>query len=415
MRQSQLFHKTLRDAPKDADNISTVLLTRGGFIYKLMAGSYIFQYLGWRVHQKIEAVIRKEMNGIGGQEIAMPALQPKELWQKSGRWSKLAGDMYQFKDPSEREVGLAMTHEEPMIDLLSQQPLSYQDFPIAVYQFQVKFRYEPRAKSGLLRLREFIMKDLYSNHASEQDLNDYYEIVKAAYGRIFAKLEIPAVPTLASGGIFTPDFSHEFQSVSEIGEDTVYVCPENDYAVNKEVVEKAGLICPNHQTELVEHRAVEVGNIFKLGTTFSKEMNVQFTDADGQLKPFWSGCYGIGIARSMGVIVEQHHDEQGIIWPKAVAPFAIHLLDLTKTDEEKRAADELYQQLTGQGAEVLYDDRSVTPGTKFSDADLIGIPTRVIISAKTLEKQSVEVKERAAQQSQLVSLTDFVSSVTVDK
>lgn len=411
MRQSQLYPRTLREAPKDADSASAALLVKGGFIHKLMAGSFTFQPLGWRVMKKIEQIIREEMNAIGGQEIFMPALTPKEVWEKSGRWTKLQGDMYQFKDPSEREVGLAMTHEEIMVDLLGQQPISYTDFPLALYQFQTKFRYEPRAKSGVLRAREFIMKDLYSHHANEADLNEYYEKVKAAYMKIFARAEVPAVVTLASGGIFTPDFSHEFQSVCSVGEDTVYVCPEQDYAVNKEVIERTGDRCPTHNALLKPERAVELGNIFKLGITYSRDMNVLFSDTDGQQKPFWSASYGIGLGRLMGVIVEQHHDEQGIIWSKSVAPYAVHLLDLTKTEEEKALAAKLYQQLLDQKIEVLFDDRPIAPGAKFADADLLGIPYRVVISPKTLAQGEVEVKERFSGKIEMVKTSSLVKLV----
>lgn len=411
MRQSQLFPKTLKETPQDADNVSTAYLVRGGFIHKLMAGSYTFQPLGFRVLKKIEAIIRKEMNAIGGQEIFMPALQPKELWERSGRWQKLAGDMYQFRDASEREVGLAMTHEETMTDLLGQQPISYQDLPIQVYQFQTKFRHEPRAKSGLIRTREFIMKDLYSNHATEAELSEYYEEVKEAYQRIYATLGIPAVATLASGGIFTPDFSHEFQSICEIGEDTIHACPELDYAVNKEVLDRVETACPVHGHALEEHRAVEVGNIFKLGTKFSEDMQVLFTDTDGQQKPFWSGSYGIGLGRAMGVIVELHHDERGIIWPESVAPFKVHLIDLTKTPEEKEQAEAFYAELTEANVEVLFDDRAISAGSKFADADLLGMPYRVVVSAKTLAQGSVEVKRRDESEATLVNKDEFLNQI----
>lgn len=404
MRQSKLFPKTLRETPKDADNVSTALLTRGGFVTKLMAGSYTYEPLGWRVLKKIEQIIRDEIDAVGGQELFMPALTAKELWDRSGRWRKLNGDMYQFKDPSEREVGLAMTHEEVIVDLLSQQPLSYQDLPIALYQFQTKFRYEPRAKSGVLRTREFIMKDLYSVHESETDLLMYYDKVKEAYGKIFNRVGVRAVPTLASGGIFTDGFSHEFQSVCEIGEDTILACPELDYAVNKEVQDRVEPTCPNHQKKLIAERAVEVGNIFNLGTTFSERMNVLLTDQEGNKKPFWFASYGIGLGRLMGVIVEHHNDERGIVWPESVAPYQVHLLDLTKTPDEKAKADKVYEQLLDHNIEVLFDDRPVAPGVKFADADLLGIPNRLVVSSKTLVTDSLELKKRAGRELELIPI-----------
>jgi prolyl-tRNA synthetase len=408
MRQSKLFPKTLKETPQDADNASTALLIRGGFIHKLMAGSYAYQFMGMRVFKKIEQIIREEMNAVGALEVYMTALQSRDLWEKAGRWSKLTGDMYQFKDTSGREMGLAMTHEEPMIDLLSDQPLSYQDFPIAVYQFKDKFRDEPRAKSGLLRAREFVMKDMYSNHTTEEDFNAFYDAAKQAYTKTFDRLHIPTYATLASGGMFTPNFSHEFQAPCEIGEDTIYVCPEKDYSINDEILSKVGDMCPNHNVKLVPERAVEVGNIFNLGTMYSEQMGVRFADADGQQKSFWTGCYGIGLGRAMGMVVELHHDERGIIWPESVAPFQIHMISLVKTDEEKSQADALYNQLVEAGAEVLYDDREQSAGAKFADADLIGIPYRVVVSAKTLAQQSVELKKRSEKEAQLLTIDEFI-------
>lgn len=408
MRQSKLFPKTLKETPQDADNASTALLIRGGFIRKFMAGSYGYQFLGLRVSKKIEQIIREEMNAVDSLEVYMTALQSRDLWERAGRWSGLKGDMYQFKDSSDREVGLAMTHEEPMIEMLDVQPISYQDLPISVYQFKDKFRDEPRAKSGLLRAREFVMKDMYSNHTTEEDLNAYYDRVKAAYTKTFDRLSIPTVPTLASGGMFTPNFSHEFQALCEIGEDTIYVCPEHDYAINDEVLGKVEPICPVHNLKLEPERAVEVGNIFNLGTKYSQEMGVLFTDKDGQQKPFWTGCYGIGLGRAMGMIVELHHDERGIIWPESVAPFKLHLISLAKTDEEKQQADTIYDQLIKSGVEVLYDDREQSAGSKFADADLLGMPYRVVVSAKTLAQQSIELKKRDEKEAQLITIDAFV-------
>lgn len=409
MLQSKLFPKTLHETPADAPSAGAALLARGGYISKLMAGVFTYQPLGLRVMKKIEAIIRAEMDAIGGQELFMPALQPKELWQRSGRWGKLTGDMYQFKDPSEREIGLAMTHEEVIVDLLGRQSLSYQDLPVALYQFQTKFRYEPRAKSGVLRAREFIMKDLYSVHLDETDCDAYYEQVKQAYLKIFAALDIPVVIALASGGVFSSDFSHEFQSICDIGEDTIYVCPKGDYAVNKEVIDRTGERCPNHKIALVTQTAVEVGNTFKLGTKFSQDMKVFYTAEDGGEVPFHLASYGIGLGRLMGVIVETHHDTAGIIWPKSVAPFAIHLIDLTKTSEERAKAQAVYQRLTKAKVEVLFDDRAVSPGVKFADADLLGLPTRLIVSSKTLEQESVEIKKRSSKAVALVKLDQLTS------
>lgn len=252
------------------------------------------------------------------------------------------------------------------------------------------------------------MKDLYSIHASEEDLNQYYEKVKAAYSKIFDSLGIPTVITLASGGIFTPNFSHEFQSSCSIGEDTVYVCPENDYAVNKEVLAKTGEECPTHHQKLVPHRAVEVGNIFNLGTTFSESMKVGYRDQDDQEKPFWFASYGIGLGRAMGVAVEQHHDEAGIIWPETIAPYKVHLIDLTKTDEEQKRANNIYQTLVDAEIEVLFDDRAEPAGVKFTDADLLGIPYRLVVSSKTLSSDNIEVKKREGDELKMVPVDNIV-------
>lgn len=411
MKQSQLFPKTIKETPSDADNVSTALLMRGGYINRLMSGVFTILPLGQKVMQKIENIIRLEMNSLGGQELFMPALQPKELWDRSGRWEKLTGDMYQFADPADRPTGLAMTHEEVIVDLLGRQSLSYNDLPIKLYQFQNKFRFEPRAKSGLLRTREFIMKDLYSAHTTEAELDEYYPQVRDAYLRIFKQVKVPALVTLASGGVFTPDFSHEFQSICEVGEDTIHVCPQNDYAVNKEVLDRTGPTCPTHKEELVAHKAVEVGNIFKLGTKFSEDMSVGYTDSDGTEKPLWLASYGIGLGRLMGIIVEHHHDEQGIIWPSSVAPFTAHLIDLTKTDEEKKQAKAVYEQLIEAGCDVLFDDRELSAGAKFADADLLGIPIRLVVSSKTLAEQSVEIKERSGKETKLVPISTIAETV----
>ncbi len=409
MLQSKLFPKTLRETPADADNVSTALLVRGGYIRKVMAGSYTFAHLGWLVMQRIMQIIREEMNAIDAQEVMMPTLTAKELWERSGRWEKLKGDMYQFTDPSERELGLTMTHEETAVDLLGGQSISYTDFPIAFYHFQNKYRHEPRAKSGLTRTREFIMKDLYSAHANEADMQAYYERAKQAYLNIFERLGIPALVTLASGGIFTSNFSHEFQVPCEIGEDTVYACPQGDYAVNKEVIDQTGSVCPNHHKPLETKKAVEVGNIFPLGPKFSEDMQVLFTDSDGTQKPFWLASYGIGPARAMSVIVETHYDAQGIVWPKSVAPFAMHLIDLTKTDTEREEAEIVYQKLSEAKIDVLFDERDIAAGAKFADADLLGIPIRLVISPKTLATKSIEIKDRGSGTIKLIPLDQIVT------
>jgi prolyl-tRNA synthetase len=334
-------------------------------------------------------VVKERMDATGAFEGRFVTLQEKSVWDKSGRWDSSRDIMYQFKDHSDRETGLGFTHEEVVVDLLSRQPLSYADFPFKLYQFQTKFRHEPRAKSGLLRGREFIMKDLYSAHVSEEDGLAYYDKVLNSYDTIFKKLGIPSYETLASGGVFTDNFSHEFQVVSPVGEDEIYICDNCEKAINKEVLEKVDNKCPNcgNQNLRIES-AIEVGNTFPLGTYYSEKMNVLFADSDGSQKPFWFASYGIGISRAMGTIVEMHHDAKGISWPESVAPFQVHLVGL-----DRERAEALYTRLNEANIPVLYDDRDISGGEKFADADLLGMPIRLTLGSRTLDGQ-VEWKKR---------------------
>lgn len=396
MRQSQLFPKTQKTAPAYADDAGTALLVRGGFIHQVMSGVFTLGPLGFLVQQKITNIIRQEMLAIGASEILMPTLNPREVWQRSGRWDKLTGDMYQFTDASKRELGLSMTHEELHLDLLASQNLSYQDLPLAQFHIQTKYRHEPRAKSGLLRTREFTMKDLYSHHLTEADLLEFYDKVKEAYLRIFARLELPVYYTLASGGIFTDGFSHEFQSPHPLGEDQVYRCPEGDYAFNDEVRDRLETRCPTHGAELKLERTVELGNIFNLGQKFSREMAVHYTAEDGTAQPFWSASYGIGLGRALAMLALVHQDQAGLIWPESVAPYRVHLIDLTREPKDKAEVEALYQRWQSEGRSVLLDDRPVSAGNKFADADLIGLPCRVVVSSRTLANGQLEVKRRSA-------------------
>jgi len=404
MRQSHIFTKTRREAPKDEVAKNAQLLIRAGFIHKEMAGVYSYLPLGLRTLNKIVGIIREEMNAIGGQEVHLTALQDKALWEKTGRWNDaVVDDWFKTTFKSGAEVGLGFTHEEPLTALMKNHIRSFRDLPQAVYQFQTKFRNEKRAKSGILRGREFLMKDLYSFNVDEKTHNEYYERATDAYIRIFDRLGIGAQTyrTFASGGSFSK-YSHEFQTVCEAGEDTIYLNEAKKVAVNKEVLNdevlgNLGL----KRDELIEKNGVEVGNIFTLGTKYSEPLGLVYKDADGISKPVIMGCYGIGPGRAMGTIVEIHADEKGLVWPEAVAPFAVHLIALF--DEKgtvKKAADELYERLVKKGVEVLYDDRDCGAGEKFGDSDLVGIPRRYIISEKTLAVDaagggSIEVKDRA--------------------
>ncbi len=390
MKQSQLFTKTQRNAPKDEPSVNAKLLIRAGFVDKLMAGVYTLLPLGLRVMKKIENIIREEMNAIGGQELFMPTLQPKENWLKTGRWDAM-DDLYKVKDKSDRKFALGPTHEEIIVPLAKRFVNSYKDLPFAAYQFQNKFRMELRAKSGILRGREFMMKDLYSFHLNQEDLDSYYEKAKTAYFNIFdrAGLKDQTFLTFASGGTFSK-YSHEFQTATSAGEDTIYICSKCSLAVNKEIKPEVKT-CPECSgKDFREEKAIEVGNIFKLGTKYSAPFDLAVKDEKGEKKTLIMGCYGIGLGRLMGTVAEVYSDEKGLSWPESVAPFAVHLLSLNKNEE----AEKLYNELTEKGVEVLYDDREASAGEKFADADLIGISYQLIISEKTLEENKVEIKNR---------------------
>jgi prolyl-tRNA synthetase len=397
MKQSELFTKTLRDAPKDEDAVNAQLLIRAGFVDKLMAGAYTMLPLGLIVRNNIERIVREEMVKLGANEVAMPALQPKANWEKTGRWESL-DNLFKFTSHySKIDYALGPTHEEVVSPLLKKFILSYKDLPRHVFQFQNKFRDEARSKSGLLRGREFLMKDLYSFHMNEKDLDKYYELAKKAYVRIYKRLGIgdSTYITLASGGSFSK-FSHEFQTVAAAGEDTIYICDKCKIGINKEIIAEQST-CPQcGNAKLREEKAIEVGNIFKLKTKYSTPFGLAYRDERGNMNDVIMGCYGTGITRLMGTIVELFHDDRGVIWPESVAPFRFHLIEL-----KKGMGRDLYKRLQAKGDDVLYDDREVSAGEKFADADLIGIPYRLVVSEKTGSK--VEVKKRNSKNVKLVS------------
>ncbi|MEK7536987.1 MAG: aminoacyl--tRNA ligase-related protein [Patescibacteria group bacterium] len=403
MRLSKLFTKTLREAPKDEESINAKLLIRGGFIFKNSAGVYTFFSLGWRVIEKILKIVDEEMDAVGGEKISMPALVEKKYWDATGRWDVDIGFEVRGKKEKESNFTLGWSHEDILSFMASKFINSYKDLPKAVYQFQTKFRNEPRAKSGLLRGREFLMKDLYSFHESEKDLFRYYDSVKQAYFKIFERCGLKTIYTLAGGGAFTISNTHEFQVLSDVGEDTVFICLKCEYAENSEISKlKDGGQCSKCGGFVQEKKSIEVGNIFPLGLKYSEAFGLKYLDKDGGQKHVVMGSYGIGISRLMGTIVEIHNDGIGILWPENVAPFKVHLIALNHRNQE---AGKIYEDLQNAGVEVLYDDRlDQSPGEKFADADLIGCPFRVIVSEKTLEKDSVEFKKRAEDKSILVNL-----------
>ncbi len=398
MRQSQLFTKTRKEAPSDEVAKNAQLLIRAGYIYKNMAGAYSFLPLGLRVIDKINTIIREEMDGIGGQEIHMPSLQDSSLWKKTDRWSDDNVDVW-FKSELKAggEVGFGWTHEEVITDIMRQYISSYKDLPLFPYQIQRKFRNEMRAKSGIMRTREFDMKDLYSFSATQEQHDAFYEACAEAYMKIFARIGIgeKTYRTFASGGAFSK-FSHEFQTLAEAGEDIVYVNEGKGIAVNEEVLDVADLSeLGVTRDELKQQKSIEVGNIFSLGTKFSEALGLTFQDEEGNSKPVIMGSYGIGPARAMGTIVDLLSDEKGIVWPESVAPFQVHLIGLNSDDAEiKEFADTLYMELKDNGIEVLYDDRDARTGEKFADSDLMGMPYRVVVSRKTKEEGKFEVVER---------------------
>ncbi len=416
MRYSQLFGRTDKNAPHDADSKNARFLIQGGFIHQLAAGIFSYLPLGLRVLRKVQKIVREEMHAVGGQEILMPALIPKQLYDTTERWDTI-DVLFKLEGAGGKEFALGPTHEEVVTPLVQAYVKSYKDLPVMVYQIQDKFRNEARAKSGLLRGREFSMKDLYSFHTSQAELDAYYEKVSQAYLRIFHRCGLDAIVAEASGGVFSK-YSHEFQVATPNGEDLIFMCGHCGHAQNREIATmKADDTCEKCTVgKISEVKAIEVGNIFKLSTRFSDSFAFTVNGEDGAPQPVIMGCYGIGPSRVVGSLVEVHHDEQGIIWPKSVAPFDVHLVSLGAKDEHVAArilegAQSLYEELEKAGIETLWDDRQASPGEKFADADLIGIPLRLIVSEKTLAADSVEWKERHLPDAHLVALADVQEQV----
>ncbi len=405
MKQSVLFPKTRKEPPKEAESINHKLLVQAGFIDQFMAGSWTLLPLGWRVVTRINNIIREEMNSIGCQEILMPLLHPKAVWNETGRWDTASEVMYKLKDTRDKEFALSFTHEEVFLDLVRKYLTSYKDLPIALYHFSTKFRNEMRVRSGIMRGREFMMKDMYSIHTDEEDFWKFYEKTKDAYLRIFKRIGFDFKVVEASGGVFTDKHTHEFQALNAGGEDTIYMCDACEYAINKEIFEgQVGDKCPScHEGKIVEHKgAVEIGNIFPFGTYYSERMKVYYADGEGKKKPVWFGSYGIGSTRAMGTWVEVSHDDKGIIWSPEIAPFDVHLIDLPGSKDAKK----IYEALESKGVEVLWDEREVGAGEKFNDSDLIGIPVRLVVSSKTGDK--IEYKERKLDKAELITFEEVI-------
>ncbi len=415
MRLSKLFTKTSKNVPSDETAKNAQLLIQAGYIHKEMAGVYAYLPLGKMVLHNISQIVREEMNAIGGNEVWMTVLQPKEIWEKTGRWDdKKVDNWFKTKLANGTELGVGLTHEEPITDMLHEFASSYKDYPIYIYQIGTKFRNELRAKSGLMRGREFLMKDLYSFSRTQKEHDEFYEKAAEAYMKVYERLGLGDITyrTYASGGIFSK-FSDEFQTLSDIGEDTVYIHESKRIGVNKEVytdevLDHLGL----NRDELVEKRAVEVGNIFPLGSKYSDDLDLFYTDELGKQQSLIMGCYGIGISRLMGLLAEHFADDKGLVWPGAVAPAKVYIARLGDKADVIKQADVLYDRLTAAGVQVIYDDRDLRAGEKFADADLLGIPYRVVISEKTAASGHIELKARTQANAESIDGEELIRRVS---
>lgn len=407
MRQSKLFSKTKRETPKDEEAINAQLLARAGFVDKLMAGAYSYLPLGLRVLNNIANIVREEMNKLGSEEILMPTLHPKHIWETTGGWNSI-DVLFKIKSRTKKEYALGQSEEEVVTPLIMERINTWKELPLSVYQIHWKFRDEFRAKSGLLRGREFLMKDMYSFHETQKDFEKFYLTSKKTYLHIYKRLGLTAKATEASGGNFTEKISYEFMVLTDAGEDNILYCGSCDFCVNVEIAKIGeGIKCPKcGKGKLIKAKASEVGNVFDLGEKYGKDFNLTYQGRDGKREYPIMGCYGIGISRLMGVIVEKFHDSRGIIWPESVAPFKVHLIELGGKDAKvKKTAQKVYKLFLDEGIEVLYDERDVSAGEKFADADLIGIPYRLVVSEKTGTK--IEVKKRSENKVKLMNYGTF--------
>ena len=415
MKLSKNFTRTLKQAPADEVARNAQLLIRAGYVHKTMAGAYSYLPLGLRVLENIKQIVREEMNALSSQELLMSTLQRKDLWQETGRWSdELVDVWFKSKLQDGTDVGFGWTHEEPIIELLRGYLKSYKDLPISVYQFQNKLRNELRAKSGIMRGREFIMKDMYSVHASKEGLDNYYQAVIEAYKRCYDRFGIggETYVTFASGGAFTK-FSHEFQTICGAGEDYIYLHRGKNIAINEEVLDDAVKELGINRSELERVKTAEVGNIFNFGTQKSEEMRLVFTDADGRERYAYMGSYGIGITRVVAAAIEQNNDEKGIVWTKAMAPFEVVIVPMNykKSESVREAADKIYAELLAAGADVLLDDRDERAGVLLNDSELLGIPHRIVIGDRALKEGNVEYAERRDNQAQAIAVSEVVAKV----
>ena len=398
MRQSQLFTKTRREAPADEVSKNAQLLVRAGFVHKEMAGVYSYLPLGKKVLEKIERIVREEMDAIGGQEIRMATLHPSEPWKQTGAWDSV-DVVFKLMSRTEKEYTIGQSEEEIVTPIAREYLVSYKDLPVALYQIGQKYRDELRAKSGIMRGREFTMKDMYSFHETQEDFDRFYALAKESYLKVYSRLGLVAKATEASGGAFTKKLSYEFMVLTEAGEDDILYCNHCSYCVNAEISDqKEADACTRcGKGSLARAKASEVGNIFDLGMKYSKDFSFTYKDREGKDQYPIMGCFGIGISRLMGVIVEAFGDEKGLVWPESIAPFSFHLVSLGKPgDEISKTADALYNDLVKAGAEVLYDDRDLRAGEKFAESDLLGIPKRIVVGKDAVATGVFEVVSRAS-------------------
>ena len=402
MKLSDSFVTTLREAPKDAETVNHQLLVRAGYVRQLMAGVYTYLPLGLKVLNKISQIVREEMNAIGGREVLMPLMHPSENWKKTGGWDNI-DVLFKIKSRTKKDYALAQSNEETVTPLAKEFLRTYKDLPLSIYHINWKFRDELRSKSGILRGREFLMKDLYSWHLTQEDFEEFYKKAKEAYLRIFKRLGLTAKVTEASGGGFSEKISYEFEVLTDAGEANILYCESCDYCVNVDDIDKykEGDNCPAcNKVKLKASLASEVGNVFDLGQKYTKAFDLKIINEKGESVYPIMGCYGIGISRTMGVIVEKFHDEKGIVWPKSVSPFDVHLIGLNGKGED------IYEKLKKEGVDVLFDDRDLGAGEKFADCDLIGIPVRLVVSEKSGDK--IEYKERSSDEVKLLDFKDVV-------
>ncbi|KKS43562.1 MAG: Prolyl-tRNA synthetase [candidate division CPR1 bacterium GW2011_GWA2_42_17] len=412
-RLNKFIGKSSKTGPAEEPSANAQLLERAGFVFKYASGLYEYLPFGLAVLKKIENIIRKNLNALSCQEVLMTSLQPKGLWRKTGRWDDMAGVMYQFKDHSGKDFGLSMTHEEPITQMAARAINSYKDLPFCAYQIQTKHRDESRAKSGVIRGREFIMKDAYSFHASQEDFEKFYAVMTDIYQNIFKECGLDSLVVEAPGGSFSKVNSHEFQVLSPAGEDKILFCDKCQKAFNRDLFGAEDtpkcLVCGG---ELIEKVGIEVGNIFQLGTKYSAMLGCEFTDSDGKKQPVIMGCYGIGVSRLLGTIVEVSHDDKGMIWPASVAPAVAQVMVLSEDDGTKKLAEQFLAQAEKSGLALVYDDRDVSAGVKLAEADLLGLPYRVVVSEKNAGQ--IEIKKRTDTNTKLVDLAEVLAILNVE-